>query len=123
MSDTHEVLIHLRPTASRPCPWLTHDRAFGTSVVSIAHEAPNHNGPLTIVGVRLDGIEQVHRVVDSYTVIVSPRIPEQGGRLTILCKAPYSSKVDRKALAPGTPRQDDSYGLQRAVNRFSGQRG
>ena len=102
--------------------WLTHDIGFGTSVVSIAHEAPNHPGPLTIIGVRLDGIEQVHRVVDSCTVIVSPRIPEQGGRLTILCKAPHSPLADRKQPFLGIPRPDDSYGLQRAAIRSPGDR-
>ncbi len=115
MSDTREVLIHFRPMPGSA--WLTHDPGFGTSVVSISHEAPHHPGPLTIVGVRLNGVEQVHRVVDSTTVIVSPRIPEQGGRLTILCEAPYSPAGAIQHASRHTPRPDDSYGLQRAANR------
>ena len=120
MNDHDEVSIHLRPIAG--APWLTHDAAFGTSVVSIADEVGKFPAGLTITGVRLDGVEQPHRVVDPVTVIVSPRIPEQGGRLTILGKVPHSPVETLQRASRYIPSPDDSYGLQRAVNRFSGQR-
>ncbi len=55
-------------------------------------------------------------------MIVPPRIPEQGGHLTILCEAPYSPLVDQTQPFPGMPRPNDSYGLQRAVVRSEGDR-
>ena len=121
MTDHDEVSILLRPLPGSP--WLTHDIGFGTSIVSIAHEVVKYPEGLCITGVQMDGRNLPHRVVDSWTVIVSPRILQQGGRLTILCKAPPSPVEALKRAHRHIPSPDDSYGLQRAVNRFSGQRG
>ena len=128
MSDHDEVSIRLRPL--QDSPWLTHDIGFGTSIVSIADEVGKFPEGLTITGVRLNGVEQPHRVVDSVTVIVAPRILQQGGYLTILCKVPPSPVEALKRARRYIPSPDDSYGLQRAVRSHalpvhssSGQRG
>ncbi len=124
MSDTQQVFIRMVvwPSHSRPTPWLTHDPAFGTSTVSIAHEVANYPGPLNIVGAYLDGKGfSAHRVIDGTTVIVSPRIPDRGGYLTILCEAPHRPCKGPTDGLPGIPRPDDTYGLQRAVIRSQGQ--
>ena len=125
MSDTQEVLIRMTvwPSHLNRTPWLIHDAAFGTSIVSIAHEVDQSPGPITITDVYLQGHGRlVHRVVDATTVIVSPRIPDQGCYLTIRCEAPCTPWKDRTGPHPGTPSPDDSYGLQRAAFRSSGQR-
>lgn len=57
MTDHDEVSILLRPIAG--APWLTHDTAFGTSVVSIADEIGKFPAGLTITGVRLDGSDSL----------------------------------------------------------------
>lgn len=117
MSDPTSVCVHL--AAADRASWLvSHEPAFDTSTISIAGEVRKHPGPLTIVGVL--GLKwKAFRVVDPTTLIVSPGLRPIDGHLTILCEAPYSPVVDRRAPTPSTPRPDESYGLQRAVIRDS----
>lgn len=117
MSDPRSITVHL--AAADRASWLvSHDPAFDTSTISIAGEVAKHPVPLTIVGVL--GLQwKAFRVVNPTTLIVSPGLRPIDGHLTILCEAPYSPVVDRRAITPGTPRPNESYGLQRAVVRPS----
>ena len=109
-----EISIHLRPLPSSP--WITHDAAFGTSIVSIKDEAAQHPGPLTIVGVRLNGLPLRHRVIDASTVVVRPCIPLQGDRLEVRCIGPQRPQAALQWSAPAYPLPMESYGLQRPTD-------
>jgi hypothetical protein len=110
-----EVSIHLRPLPSSD--WITHDPAFGTSILCIKAEADKHDGPLTIVSVHHEGVPLRHRVVDACTVIVSPRIPLRGERLEVRCLTPDSPPKPLHAIPASTPPPMSGYGLQRPTDR------
>ena len=111
MTEQAEVSIRLRPLPSSQ--WLTHDRGSGTSIVCIKAEAEKHPGPLTIIGVRLNGAPLRHRVRDDFTVIVSPRIPLEGDYLEVCCLSPVLAAPISPLRAPtGSPLGGDGYGLQ-----------
>jgi hypothetical protein len=119
-SDFIEVSIFLRPLPSST--WLTSCWAMRTSRVSIADEAHKHPGPLTIVDVRLDGLPLRHHTVDAHTVIVSPQVPPEYGRLEVLCVHPrLASDLPEEPLKWLTLTDfspEDNYGLQPASRRL-----
>ena len=108
--------MNLHTIQLRPLPWsswLAHDPAFGTSTVSIEGEAHRYPTTLAIVGVKLNGVDLKHKVINSLTVTVSPMIPMEGGRLEVLCTGANWTPEPLQWLAPAHPTLPDAYGLQR----------
>ena len=110
-----EISIHLRPLPSSP--WITHDPACRTSIVSI-DSTPQ---PLSIEGVRLDGLPLRFRVLDALTVIVSPQSPLEGGRLEIRCTVPAEPGEGVKTKRATYPSPPPFYGLTAPEYRHQGQ--
>ena len=111
-----KVTIRLRPLPGSP--WLKHDPAFGTSIVDLnaaCGVSPVDVGALTFSGVTLNGRALKFRVVGAGVLVVSPRIAEEGDRLTISGLSPAPP-----ARPPQSPRATHlppayRYGLQAPV--------
>ena len=127
LADFVEVSILLRPLPSSP--WITSCWAMRESTISISHcvesEAHEQAAPLTIIGVRLNGIPQRHRVIDQHTVKVAPQVPLEYGSLEVLCVRPrLASDAPAKPLqwlTPTYPLPEPSYGLTAPECRKQGE--
>ena len=123
-----QVSIRLQPLPGSQ--WITQDPANRASLVSIKEQASRlaseGHGPLTIVGVYLNGVPLKHRVIDSVTVTVTPCPPLQGDRLEVRCIRPVTEPAAPAEGLPQlpqhrpatTPQPGFSYGLQAPRSPF-----
>ena len=116
----------MNPTVlhERPLPgslWLTDDIGCGTTVIDLtpALEREGVTHPFTVTDIFLNGVSLKFRILDPFTVTVSPRVPRQGDRLDILGvhdgALPAWAYDPSKALMAPTrhyPRPESAYGLQ-----------
>ena len=114
MTVNHDpaLTIILRPLPASP--WLAHDIAFRTSLVTLPAPLGLH---VEVVEVLLNGKTLRHKAVDRSTVIVSPMVPEQGDYLTIRCKGLESPSKALQWRTPADPTPEPTYGLTAPTSR------
>lgn len=105
--------IEIKFYALETSPQVFHDPALRSTFINIAGESIGSMGPLTITGVRLNGVDQWFRHVNETTVMVVPKLPLEGGTLVVRCISPVKAAKPLMQSRPYSPMPDNAYGLQR----------